>query len=69
MVNNRLWPHPAWQHNLNTLATAGVRLIAVQTGQVGRPTAVQSSTGGDVIAAFDPAWVLTPIGGEPALKS
>jgi phosphopantothenoylcysteine synthetase/decarboxylase len=68
MVNNRLWPHPAWQRNLDTLASAGVRFINIHTGQVGRPVAVQSGTGGDVIAAFDPAWVLTP-GGEPAQKS
>ena len=64
MVNNRLWPHPVWQRNLDTLASSGVRFIDAQTGQVGRPVAVQSGTGGDVVAAFDPAWVLTS-GGEP----
>jgi phosphopantothenoylcysteine synthetase/decarboxylase len=68
MVNNRLWPHPTWQHNLDTLASWGVRFIDAQTGQVGRPVAVQSGTGGDVVAAFNPAWVLTA-GGEPAQKS
>lgn len=69
MVNNRLWPHPTWQHNLDTLARAGVRFIDIQTGRIGRPVAVQSGTRGDVIAAFDPTWVLTPVGGEPAQKS
>lgn len=68
MVNNWLWPHPAWQHNRDTLTTAGVRFIDIQTGQVGRPTAVRSGTGSEVIAAFDPAWVLTLVG-EPAQKS
>ena len=68
MVNSRLWPHPAWQGNLDMLASSGVRFVDIQTGQVGRPVAVQSGTGGDVIAAFDPAWVIAP-GGEPAQKS
>jgi hypothetical protein len=68
MVNNRLWPHPTWQRNLDTLASAGVRFIDIRTGRIGRPAAVQSGTGGDVIAAFDPTWVVTP-GTEPAQKS
>jgi phosphopantothenoylcysteine synthetase/decarboxylase len=63
MVNNRLWPHPVWQHNLDMLAAAGVRFVDIQTGHAGRPAAVPSGTGGDVIAAFDPAWVLTPASG------
>jgi phosphopantothenoylcysteine synthetase/decarboxylase len=62
-VNNRLWSHPVWQHNLDMLAAAGVRFVNIQTGRAGRPAAVQSGTGGDVIAAFDPAWVLSPDGG------
>lgn len=66
MVNSRLWPHPAWQRNLDLLAAAGVRFVDIRTGQVGRPAAVQSGTGGEVVAAFDPAWVLTPPGGQPA---
>lgn len=69
MVNNRLWSHPAWQRSLDMLATAGVRFIDIQTGHAGRPAAVQSGTGGEVIAAFDPAWVLAPAGGQPAQKS
>ncbi|MGH3868904.1 MAG: flavoprotein [Pseudonocardiaceae bacterium] len=69
MVNNRLWSHPAWQHSLGMLAAAGVRFIDIRTGHAGRPAAVQSGTGGEVIAAFDPAWVLAPAGGQPAQKS
>jgi phosphopantothenoylcysteine synthetase/decarboxylase len=62
MVSNRLWPHPAWQHNLDMLTAAGVTFIDIATGRAGRPAAVQSGTGGDVIAAFNPAWVLPPPG-------
>jgi hypothetical protein len=60
MVSNRLWPHPAWQRNLDVLVAAGVRFVDIQTGHAGRPAAVRSGTGGVVIAAFDPAWVLAP---------
>jgi phosphopantothenoylcysteine synthetase/decarboxylase len=69
MVNNRLWPHHAWQHSLDMLTAAGVRFIDIQTGHAGRPAVVQSGTGGEVIAAFNPAWVLAPAGGQPAQKS
>jgi phosphopantothenoylcysteine synthetase/decarboxylase len=69
MVSHRLWPHPAWQHNLDVLAAAGARFIDIQTGYLGWPTAVQSGTGSEIIAAFDPAWVLAPAGGQPAQKS
>ena len=68
MVNNRLWPHPAWQHNLDMLTAAGVTFVDIQTGHAGRPAAIQSGIGGDAIAAFDPAWVLAPAG-QPAQKS
>jgi phosphopantothenoylcysteine synthetase/decarboxylase len=66
MVNDRLWPHPVWQHNLDLLTAAGVRFIDIQTGHAGRVAAVRSGTGGEIIAAFDPAWVLTPADGQPA---
>ncbi|MGH3813914.1 MAG: flavoprotein [Pseudonocardiaceae bacterium] len=69
MVSNRLWSHPAWQRNLDMLAAAGVRFVDIQTGHLGRPAAVRSGTGGDVIAAFDPAWVLAAASGQPARKS
>lgn len=68
MVSTRLWPHPAWQHHLDMLTAAGVTFIDIQTGRAGPPGAVQSGTGGEVIAAFDPTWVLRPPG-QPAQKS
>jgi hypothetical protein len=68
MVSTRLWPHPAWAHNLDMLTAAGVTFIDVQTGRAGQPAAVESGTGGEVIAAFDPAWVLS-LPGQPAQKS
>lgn len=68
MVSTRLWPHPAWVHNLDMLTAAGVTFIDIQTGRAGQPAAVQSGTGGEVIAAFDPTWVLRPPG-QPAQKS
>ena len=69
VVSNRLWSHPAWQRNLDMLAAAGVRFVDIQTGHLGRPVAVRSGTGGDVIAAFDPAWVLAAASGQRAQKS
>ncbi len=68
MVNNRLWSHPVWQRNLDVLTAAGVTFVDIQAGHTGQPAAVQSGTGGDVIAAFNPAWVLAPAG-QPAEKS
>jgi phosphopantothenoylcysteine synthetase/decarboxylase len=69
MVSNRLWSHPAWQRNLDMLAAAGVRFVDIQTGRLGQPAAVQSGTGGEVISAFDPTWVLASISGQSAQKS
>jgi phosphopantothenoylcysteine synthetase/decarboxylase len=68
MVSTRLWRHPAWAHNLDMLTAAGVTFIDIRTGRAGQPAAVQSGTGGEVIAAFDPTWVL-PLPGQPAQKS
>lgn len=68
MVSTRLWPHPAWQHHLDMLTAAGVTFIDIHTGCTGPPTAVQSGTGNEVIAAFDPTWVLSRPG-QPAQKS
>jgi phosphopantothenoylcysteine synthetase/decarboxylase len=62
MVNNRLWGHPAWASTLRTLAEAGVRFVDPRTGEVGEPRPVQSGTGPEVVAAFDPAWVVAAIG-------
>jgi phosphopantothenoylcysteine synthetase/decarboxylase len=62
MVNNRLWGHPVWASTLRTLAAAGVRFVDSRTGEVGEPMPVQSGTGPEVVAAFDPAWVVAAIG-------
>ncbi|HSV67964.1 MAG TPA: flavoprotein [Mycobacteriales bacterium] len=68
MVSTRLWDHPAWRLNLDTLAAAGVTFIDVRTGRAGKPEPVESGTGGDVVAAFDPSWPLAAAG-RPAEKS
>jgi phosphopantothenoylcysteine synthetase/decarboxylase len=62
MVNNRLWGHPVWATTLRTLAGAGVRFVDPQSGRVGDPAPVQSGRGPEVVAAFDPAWVVAAIG-------
>jgi phosphopantothenoylcysteine synthetase/decarboxylase len=57
MVNNRLWGNPAWLRNVESLKAAGVRLIDIQTGR--RDLApVRSGTGPEVVANFDPGWIL-----------
>jgi phosphopantothenoylcysteine synthetase/decarboxylase len=62
MVNNRLWGHPVWQQTIRTLSGAGVRFVDPQSGRIGDPVAVQSGTGREVVAAFDPAWVVAAVG-------
>jgi hypothetical protein len=62
MVNNRLWGHPAWASTLQTLGDAGVRFVDPQSGRVGDPAPVQSGTGPEVVAAFDPEWVVAAVG-------
>ena len=57
MVNTKLWGHPAWTRNLATLADAGVTLLDVHTGAVGG-SAVTSGRGGEVVAHFDPGWLV-----------
>ena len=66
MVNALLWGHPALATNLRFLERAGVRLVDVQ-GR-GTPQAVASGTGPDVVAAFDPSWIVSAVG-EPARSS
>ena len=58
MVNNRLWGHPVWTSTVRTLRDAGVRFVDPRTGRRGDPAPVQSGTGPEVVAAFDPAWVV-----------
>ncbi len=62
MVNNRLWGHPVWATTLRTLAGAGVRFVDPRSGQIDDPAPVQSGTGPEVVAAFDPAWVVAAVG-------
>jgi hypothetical protein len=62
MVNNRLWGHPVWASTLRTLGAAGVRFVDPRSGLVDDPAPVQSGTGPEVVAAFDPAWVVAAIG-------
>jgi phosphopantothenoylcysteine decarboxylase len=57
MVNNRLWGHPIWTTNLQALSTVGVRFVDVRSGNT-QPAPVQSGTGDQVVAAFDPQWVI-----------
>jgi Flavoprotein len=62
MVNNRLWGHPVWASTMRTLVDAGVRFLDLRSGLVGDPAPVQSGTGPEVVAAFDPAWVVAAVG-------
>jgi flavoprotein len=62
MVNNRLWGHPVWASTLRTLSSTGVRFVDPRSGRVGAPAPVQSGTGPEVVAAFDPEWVIAAVG-------
>ncbi|MHA6618555.1 flavoprotein [Pseudonocardia sp. DLS-67] len=62
MVNNRLWGHPVWPSTLQSLAGARVRFVDPRTGEVGEPKPVQSGTAPEIVAAFDPAWVVDAVG-------
>jgi phosphopantothenoylcysteine synthetase/decarboxylase len=56
MVNNKLWGHPVWQTSLDVLRGAGTVFLDVRTGE--RETnPVESGTGQNVVASFDPRWV------------
>lgn len=56
MVNNKLWGHPAWSRSLDVLESAGATMLDIHTGKLGA-VAVQSGTGDEVVAGFDPSWV------------
>jgi hypothetical protein len=49
---------------LRTLAGAGagVRFVDPRSGQIGDLAPAQSGTGPEVVAAFDPAWVVAAVG-------
>jgi hypothetical protein len=56
MVNNRLWGHPAWAGALEVFRSAGAVFLDVRNGER-RATAVESGTGPEIVARFDPGWV------------
>lgn len=60
-VNDRLWGHPSWATTLDTLARSGVVFLDPHSGRLGEPVPVRSGTGGDVVAAFDPTWVVEAV--------
>jgi phosphopantothenoylcysteine synthetase/decarboxylase len=60
MVNDRLWPHPAWDVNLSRLRDAGVVFLDLRTGSSALAP-VPSGTGEEAIEAFDPAWVVSAL--------
>ncbi|MFC0526753.1 flavoprotein [Phytohabitans kaempferiae] len=60
MVNNKLWGHPAWAGSLAVFRNAGVALVDIRTGHPD-VEAVMSGTGGDVVARFQPAWVIAQL--------
>lgn len=62
MVNTRLWAHPAWSTTLTTLGEWGVRLLDPANGSIESVRPVESGTGNEVSAAFDPQWIVTAIG-------
>jgi hypothetical protein len=62
MVNNRLWGHPVWASTLRMLSDAGVRFVDPRSGRRGAPAPVRSGTGAEVVAGFDPAWVVDALG-------
>jgi hypothetical protein len=57
MVNEGLWMHPAWRGHLDTLIGAGVVLLDPATGETPtRPLGTDAVD--DLVARFDPAWIL-----------
>jgi hypothetical protein len=60
MVNDKLWGHPAWTSSLAVLRAVGVRLVDIQTGQLGE-SPVKSGTGAEVVERFDPAWLVAQL--------
>lgn len=65
MVNERLWQHPSWSRNLGIIRAGCVSFLDPRTGRVGEPQPVESGTGSEIIARFDPAWVVAAIRGRP----
>jgi phosphopantothenoylcysteine synthetase/decarboxylase len=63
MVSSRLWEHPAWSSHLATFADRGARFVSPATGQaIKAPEPVQSGSGSEVVAKFDPAALAATVG-------
>jgi len=60
MVNHKLWGHPTWSASLAVFKTASARLVDIHTGQPGE-VPVQSGSGPDVVAGFDPVWLVAQL--------
>lgn len=61
-VSSRLWPHPAWSGHLATYISAGARFVSPISGTVGEPRPVQSGTGPEIVAGFDPLALARVVG-------
>lgn len=57
MLNDELWGHPALAGHLQTLSAHSVGFVDPQTG-ADSPVPVASGTGDQVVAAFEPGWVV-----------
>jgi hypothetical protein len=68
MISTKLWGHPALAGSLDTLSAVGVRYIDIRTGRVGPAEPVESGSGDQVTADFDPAWLVAAVG-RPAQLS
>lgn len=60
LVNGKLWTHPAFARHLEELIDAGVCLLDPNSGRA-TATAVESGTGSQVAAAFEPQWLVTAL--------
>jgi phosphopantothenoylcysteine synthetase/decarboxylase len=58
MVNERLWQHPSWSRNLDTIRAGRVSFLDPRSGRLGEPKPVLSGTGSEIVERFDPAWVV-----------
>jgi phosphopantothenoylcysteine synthetase/decarboxylase len=56
MVSNKLWGHPAWSSNLAVFRGLGADLIDIRNGEL-LSGPVQSGTGPEIVAGFDPTWI------------
>ena len=61
-VSSRLWGHPAWSRHLDTFAASGARFVSPISGFVGEPAPLESGTGPEVVAGFDPEALARVVG-------